>query len=426
MTLNYAIDIAEVPSFQELATVDADGDGIPTDRELARYSEAKALFVREGLEFAIDGRATPIAIAGSSATLGDGQGGLKVVRVEATFHAPLAAGASGLTYRDTNFSSIPGWREVIASATGGAAILASDVPARSLSDELRAYPEEMLTDPPAVATATLRIATEGGNDAPTPAGSPAPEPRTPKGMAERFAALVAESRSTSSMMLALVLAFAFGALHAMGPGHGKTIVTAHLATGGAGRSSALAVGLAVSLMHTASVLALGLVAFAFTRSLSASAVYPWLSLAAGVIVLALGVWLLVTRVRAGRAGKEGAIDHAPHTEHAHHAHVDDARGARMGLAAVAFGGGLLPSPTAVVVLLGAIALERVAFGLALVTAFSAGLAATLALLGVIVVRARSFADRRWDAPRFALLPVASAAVISLVGLWLTVRAVVAL
>ncbi len=93
-----------------------------------------------------------------------------------------------------------------------------------------------------------------------------------------------------------------------------------------------------------------------------------------------------------------------------------------GLAAVALAGGLLPSPTALVVLLGAVALHRVAFGIALVAGFSIGLAAALTAIGILVLRARSFTTNRLGERAGVALPILSAAAIVAVGLYLTARA----
>jgi len=188
-------------------------------------------------------------------------------------------------------------------------------------------------------------------------------------------------------------------------------------------------------------------------------------------VLGLGTWLLRVRMNFRRAGHApthrhapervlvgvGASEHAPadhehdhergHDDDGHypgHDHLDDSGGhdhgfgyhthspaelpagvsvlSRRGLVAIALSGGLLPSPSALVVLLGSIALGRVAFGLTLVAAFSIGLAGALTLVGVAVLRARAYATRRFGSRAGAALPILSAAAITLLGAWLTLRA----
>jgi ABC-type nickel/cobalt efflux system permease component RcnA len=231
-----------------------------------------------------------------------------------------------------------------------------------------------------------------------------------------FADLAAPGALTpTAAVAALLLALGFGALHAMGPGHGKTITAAYL-VGSEGRArQAAGVALAVAGMHTTSVLALGAIVFSVERAFPPERIYPWLGLLSGTLAIALGAGLLATRLARRRRH-----------EHHHHAHRIEARPlSRRGLALLAASGGLLPSPTAVIVLLASITLGRAAFGIALVGAFSVGLAAALALVGILAVSARShLAPRlgRWA----GLLPIGSASAIAATGAFLVVRAAVQL
>jgi nickel/cobalt transporter (NicO) family protein len=191
------------------------------------------------------------------------------------------------------------------------------------------------------------------------------------------------------------------------------------------------VGIAVSLMHTASVLALGAVTLYASRSFPPDRVYPWLGVISGAIVVALGGGLLVVRSRAGKRGEDRWHPHAhPHEhgdERSHqdlHAVPDRAPTSRRGLLALAVSGGILPSPTALVVLLASIALHRLAYGLLLIGMFSVGLAAALTGVGLVALRARSLVSTRLGTRAATLIPIASAAVILMAGLVLTTRAVV--
>jgi nickel/cobalt exporter len=279
-----------------------------------------------------------------------------------------------------------------------------------------------------------------------------------------FAALVRWRLTPLVLIVSLLLAFAFGALHALGPGHGKTITAAYLVGKGAKVRQAVVAGAAVSLMHTASVLVLGLVALVLFHSFPADRVYPWLGLLTGVVALGLGTTLLVIRVRARRRGVHPWHGHshafepavlAPQrelvlagvggsssvsipgddmTSHGHgHRHEHDANGqsyshpssespiTNRGLAALAVSGGILPSPTALVVLTGAIAYHRIAYGLGLILAFSAGLATALMVVAVLALRARSLVAERLGARIGSTLPIASAAVILGFGLFFAAR-----
>jgi len=180
-------------------------------------------------------------------------------------------------------------------------------------------------------------------------------------------------------------------------------------------------------MHTASVLALGLLVVSAERVLPPERIYPWLGLASGLVALALGSWLLISRLHA--AGRLGAKTPEPHEHgsHAHpHAHEDETPLSRRGLAALAVSGGILPSPSALVVLLTSISLGRTILGLVLIAAFSAGLATSLIGVGALAVRARASASRRLPQRVMTWAPVASAAVIAVIGVVLTTRGLIQL
>jgi ABC-type nickel/cobalt efflux system permease component RcnA len=212
------------------------------------------------------------------------------------------------------------------------------------------------------------------------------------------------------------MAFGLGVLHALAPGHGKTLMAAYLVGEGGRVGQAIGVGAAVSAMHTASVMGIGLLVL-WAQSLARPEVaYPWLGLGAGGVALVLGVGLLRARLRAFRA----------QTEHDAHPHVHQAPGyrplSRKGLAAIAVSGGILPSPAALLVLLSAVALHRVAFGLSLIAAFSIGLAAALVAVGVVAIRAKDLVGERFSGRVAGMLPLVSAGAIAFVGLTLTIRA----
>jgi ABC-type nickel/cobalt efflux system permease component RcnA len=156
---------------------------------------------------------------------------------------------------------------------------------------------------------------------------------------------------------------------------------------------------------------------------------PWLSIASGLLVLAVGASLVRQRLETALHGHHHH-DHDHEHEHGHgphtHTHLpsDDMTPSLRNLVALGVSGGLLPCPSALVVMLGAIALGRTAFGLALILAFSVGLAAVLTAIGLALVYARRAFDRLPIDGRFArFAPVASAAIISLAGLALVVEAV---
>lgn len=411
VTIHYVVDFAEIAALEEIAMLDENGDERADDQELASYAELMGRRLLQGVGLAIDGEIVTLATERTSAALRPGQGGLDTLRVEVEFGAPLASPETSIGYVDRNYTSLLGWKEIVAFASGGQGIVSSSVPATSISDELRAYPRERLQTPPQVNGARVVVA-------PGAAGTPPParmDIDTGAGdpFAERFTSLVEGDLSPATIVVALALALVFGAAHALSPGHGKTVMAAFL-VGTEGRARhAVAIGVAISAMHTASVLVLGIITLWASRLLRPERVYPWLSLLAGAIVLALGAWLLRTRIAAR------------HEAGGHHEHSHAAPGVSplswQGLTALGTSGGLLPSPSALVVLLGAIALGRLVFGLALVGAFSIGLAVALALIGLLVIRARSFAQQHLGTRVSTILPVLSAGAIFVVGLFLTGR-----
>ncbi|HXH23282.1 MAG TPA: nickel transporter, partial [Dehalococcoidia bacterium] len=229
--------------------------------------------------------------------------------------------------------------------------------------------------------------------------------RTPGG----FARLVERQDLTPAFVaLSLLAAMAWGATHALGPGHGKTIVGAYLVGSRGTARHALALGLAVTATHTSSVVALGLVTLYASRHAVAEDLYLWLSVASGLLVLAMGAGLFWTRLRAlRRRGSAAAFHHHdhhaghPHGHEAPHHHDHAPAPGWRGLLMIGVSGGLLPCPTAIVVMLGTIALDRIPFGLALIGAFSFGLAAVLTAVGLALVYAR----RLLEAPGLRLQPL---------------------
>jgi ABC-type nickel/cobalt efflux system permease component RcnA len=218
-------------------------------------------------------------------------------------------------------------------------------------------------------------------------------------------------------LVSLAAALFWGAAHALSPGHGKTIVTAYLVgQRGMPRHAAL-LGLIVTITHTIGVFALGLVTLALSQLVVPDRLYPWLNLASGVLVVGIGASVFWARWRHRRAHARG--------DHHHHGHDPDGNGPSLrSLLAVGISGGLLPCPSALVVLLAAISLHRVAFGLLLILAFSAGLALSITGIGLVAVFARrTFRRLSFEGPLLRLLPAASALVILAAGLAMTVRAV---
>lgn len=219
------------------------------------------------------------------------------------------------------------------------------------------------------------------------------------------------------LLLAVLFAALLGAAHAALPGHGKTVMALYLAGRQGRRRDAVIVGGTVTLTHTAGVLVLGLATTAFA-GLAAESVLRWLGVASGVLITVVGVGLLVRGLRHRHAHHHGT-EHEHHHHH-HHRHHDGRRGS---LAALGVAGGLVPSPTALVVLLGAAALGRLWFGIVLIIVYGLGMAAMLTAAGLLLLRAR---DRWAWLGRLTVPAEATASVIIVVGFGLAARAAFAL
>jgi nickel/cobalt exporter len=403
--VDYVVDMAEIPTLQEERTLDLDGDGTRSTQELSAYREGACEDLRKGLDLRVDGVLVPPSARSSQLSFPTGQAGLTTLRLRCLFAAPIRpASAHEVTLEDRNYRDRIGWREVTAVGDG-ATVLRSDVPSESPSDRLRSYPSGV--PPSNVVTASLTFRPGGASLGEQPDLAAAEQ--TSGGLLAGFAARPHLSAGLIALMV--VIAVGVGAVHALGPGHGKSLIGAYLVGADGTLRQAAAFGAAVSVMHTASVLGLGLLVLSAERVLAPERVYPWLGLASGVVALGLGAALLVSRIHALSERRRHGHDH-PHV----HRPLS-----RKGLIALAFAGGILPSPSALVVLLGSVSIGRTWLGLVLIAAFSAGLAASLVAVGAVAIRARHAATGRLPARLMELAPVLSAGCIAVVGVLLTAR-----
>jgi len=527
----YVLDMAEIPAFQEQARIDADRDGQVTDPERDRYAEARVDEIRRNLHLAFDDAPQELRLVRQSLSFPPGQGGLSTLRLEATFEASLPTGAGrvvGLTYRDDNNPGRLGWREIVARpGTPDTTIQQATVPTDDRTDELRSYPEDLLSSPLDVRQARVTFipgaagAVEGARIG---SGS---------GLAARgtdvYAALAAAEDLTPTVILvSLGTALILGAIHALSPGHGKTVVAAYLVGSRGTAQHALFLGATVTATHTAGVYALGFVTLFLSEYILPERLYPFLEVVSGLLVVGIGGWLFATRLSrvlprfmtsmpqrpeddalaqqpahshshihdeqtptANVAAVSQAHGHShsdmdrkvpaqadvyslayaeaqarahdrahrhPHDrehpfadtevhEHGHgrdhshgqgvqththggstHSHLPPGADGQpvtwRSLLALGVSGGLLPCPSALVVLLSAIALHRVGFGLLLIVAFSLGLASVLVGIGLLLVYARGILERFSVGGGVAtrVLPIVSAFLIMLAGLVITLQA----
>jgi nickel/cobalt exporter len=397
--VRYVLDQAEIPTFQER--------GLSRAAILAR----KRSEVTRRLTLAVDGAPRRLVLApGGVLAFRPGQGGLPTTRVILRLHAAVRDPQS-VVLRDATFPGRVGWK-AIRPVPGAGTAVRSSVAANDPTRELTSYPRALLGSPSDVRVATLDVS-PGRGTVVAPGGRHYATTADRSGGTGGLARLLDDGAAGRGMLLLLALAaFGWGALHALSPGHGKTMVAAYL-VGSRGRPrDAVVLGFTVTVAHTIGVFALGLVTLALSAYVLPEDLYPWLNLASGLLVVVVGAAVL--RARA----PEVHVHSRSHGGARHHHHTHDHVSGR-GLLAMGASAGLIPCPTALVVLLGAIAQHQVALGLLLIVAFSAGLATTLTALGVLVVKATHLPMPGRVA---AVLPAVSAIVIVAVGLILTARA----
>ncbi len=430
--VRYVLDQAEIPT---VANRRLDRD------ELGRRIEAE---VAQALTLSVDGRRAVLRPARAGRlSFPDGQAGLETTRFELDLRAPVE-GARRVRLEDRTYDGRVGWKAIVVEPGEGTAVR-SQTPTGDPTRGLRRYPEDLLRSPLDRREASFAVAPGAGTvDAPRSEGGESAT-KTTRGGSEGFAAIFDEAASGEGVLAILLLAaFGWGALHALSPGHGKTMVAAYLVgTRGTARH-ALALGATVTVTHTIGVFALGLVTLALSQYVLPEDLYPWLTLVSGLLVVAVGAGVLRSRIRWARAKRShrhahshehGHLhshdhDHGHSHEHGHshggkhhHHHMPDDLSWR-GLVGMGAAAGLIPCPSALVVLLGAISQHEVALGLLLIVAFSLGLAGTLSALGLAVVYAKRLLPRLDLGGRVAsALPALSALVIVGVGVMLTARAV---
>jgi len=421
--VDLVVDMAEIPTFQAKKDVDAAG---------AAYAPSQCRELVRRVSLSVDDRVVPLRVSESAVAFPPGTAGLPTLRLTCTATAATSGGHQWVVYRDGNYGDRVGWREITAVGDG-VTLSASDVPSSSTSNRLTAYPEDLLKSPLDQRSASLRVV-PGGASAGLPARLEGPVHALPRGVdgpTRAFTSLVArQNLSVGFAALAVLLALGLGALHALAPGHGKTVMAAYLVGEHGGLRQAAVIGLTVTATHTAGVLVLGL-ALSLSAIVAPERLYPWLGLASGAMLAVIGTGLLRRALRARRHVHAHAHGHA---HHHHHGPVDDLPVGTRGLLAMGFAGGLVPTPSALVVLLGAIALGRAWFGVVLVLVYGLGMAAVLTSAGVVLVRARRALDRRRAAAGVSTrlaqlagaLPVATASIIVAVGTMIAARGALAI
>jgi ABC-type nickel/cobalt efflux system permease component RcnA len=381
---------------------------------------------------------------------------LPTTRIELLLTAPLPAQDTAweLTYADSNFADRIGWKEVVVNAPDGIVLLESSAPTEDITNGLRSYPEEIMLDN---TTATIRFEPLGLSGATESVVVPAVENGgggisiTNSETDDRFANLINTQLENPGVIAGVVIYALFaGAAHALTPGHGKTIVAAYLVGSRGTTAHALFLGLTTTVTHTLGVFGVGLITLFASRFILPEQLFPWIGVFSGLLVIAIG-WSLFRGRLAGVTLPEGEAGH-DHGEvefvdgnfvHAHgggaaHTHLPptSAGGISWGsLFALGVSGGLLPCPSALVLMLAAISLQRIGLGLVLILIFSIGLAGVLTAIGIMWVKARDMVNRfsgdggfmsriPYGEQMIRFAPAASAAFITVAGIVITWRALI--
>lgn len=428
LEVDYLLDFAELPAWREIETLDTDHDERVTPPERDRYLDQVASQVLAGLTLVVDGAAVTPTVAGRSLDAPPGQNGLSTLRIALELRAPLPAvtGPRNTSVRihDELYARRDGWRELGALPSPTATLRSSTLPATATgAGPQLAYPVDP-SNPEAVRAAMPRqddatfVFERHPPDA--TAAAPGARPRIAAGGGDpsgrRLAGLLRSvDRTWGFALFALALAFGLGAGHALSPGHGKTLVAAWM-VGDRGRPrDAVVLGFTMAATHTLSVFVLGMFALPLEATIGSDKLLRTLELVAGTLVVGLALVQLPGRWRRWRAGP---VEVAPDAQ------VVAAVPTTRSVVAMGVSGGIVPCPGALVVLLTAVALHRVAFGLGLLVAFSLGLASVLTAIGLSIAYAQRRVTRGLRAPRLMLLvPVLSSAVVLALGALLVARAV---
>lgn len=494
--IRYFIDLAEIPAYQELQQANIPTTAIdPNSDAVVRYLAERGAALGRGLALELNGQPVSLHLVSSAVIFPPGAGGLPTMKMGFVFEAAYPASLSDqersrlrLHLADNNYPGHAGWKEIVAIASAGS-ITSSSVPFSDRSSELSNYPTDLLTSPPQDLEATLTGALPAlPSSAETPqskqtfhtenAGSdrsagvytkpekiqhsPSPNQARPVPTVHEFPAPAASNReglhanrqqtprskfteliqaqnlSAWFLFTAALIAIGLGGLHALEPGHGKTIVAAYLVGSRGTARHAVFLGIIVTVSHTIGVFALGAITLYASRYIVPEQLYPWLGALSGLTIAGLGLYLLLRRV----TGTATDHSHLPGTAHAHWMFWKRPAETSAGpeatrvspppaqsvsvaqLLTLGITGGIIPCPAALIVLLSAFALHRVSLGFFLIVAFSLGLAGVLITFGMLMVYARRFMSRlHVDGPLTRRwLPVASSAFITVLGLMLAIQA----
>lgn len=436
--LREVLDMAEIPTFQESVLIDTNRDGKLSPEELNLYASNLTPLYAANLRLALNGEIIPVRAISTNASLGTGAGDLPTLKIIWDMIADLPAGGETghIVFKNNNYAERQGWNEIVVNHSDGVNVFDSSSYGNGVTDELKNYPQESITAPLAERTVEFSYSTGTTPQNARPLQNRDGQVSTPVEK-DRLAELIAVPELTPAIALfGLLLAFGFGAMHAMSPGHGKTVVGAYLVGSKGTVKHAIFLGLTVTITHTLGVFVIGFITLFASNYILPERLMPFLTFVSGLLVFFIGVTLFKDRLFAVLGWKQESHHHHDEGEHIHedgHSHTHDGSTHTHGgsththlpptdltwrtLLGLGISGGLLPCPSALVLMLSAISLGRIGYGLVLTVVFSFGLAATLTTVGLIflyvgkIFGGTSLSENRL----FKALPVLSAFVIASVG-----------
>ncbi|MCA1624473.1 MAG: sulfite exporter TauE/SafE family protein [Acidobacteria bacterium] len=465
--LRAVLDMAEIPTFQESQTIDSDKDGSLSQNELNAFVEKITPNYIANLQLSIDGQPVELRESTKDISLPMGSGNLPTLKIKWDLIGNLPIENSNIVHQikfeNKNYVERVGWNEIVVGRVSGINIFNSTAFGTGITNELEAYPDENLNAPLTERRAEFSFTSSAIPNNAKPLQNRDGHTSAPVEK-DKFAELINVPEITFPIAIAgLFLAFGFGAMHAMSPGHGKTVVGAYLVGSRGTFKHAVFLGLTVTITHTLSVFALGIVALFASNYILPERLMPFLSFVSGLLVFFIGLTLFKDRLFSALGWKTSSHhhhhhDHADghthhhdehghdhsHGEHSHnhelhshdehphqhahdglththggstHTHLPPENISWRNLLALGVSGGLLPCPSALVLMLSAISLNRIGYGIILTLVFSIGLAATLTAVGLVFLYVGKF----FDSPGLSnnriikALPVFSAFVIACVG-----------
>jgi ABC-type nickel/cobalt efflux system permease component RcnA len=452
--VDLVIDQAEIPTFQERLDLDLDGDATISDDEIDTGRKTECAALSSDLSLTADDAGLPLQLVSAGLSFPPGAGGLSTMRVVCQLSAPLPATlaadhAMRIAFEDRSFAARIGWREITVVGSGASLTPADGTTIRSasISDRLRSYPADRIATPlddrsvavdivaggpvlpptvvnDATAVASVAASAPALRSDPVPAAA-VPAAAVPGGVTGGEVPAIFRTADLTPLVLFLsvMTAVALGAGHAVTPGHGKTVMAAYLVGTRGTPAHAVGLGLSVSLSHTVGILVLAGIVVGASDVLPPDLVVRAAPIVAAVSIAVIGGWMLYGEWRRRRVAREHGHATTHEREHLHgrgHAHehdgatdshdgatdshdgVTDTAGHRhppiagritwRSLFVLGLAGGLIPSTSALLILLGSIAAGRPAFGFVLVVAFGFGMAAVMSGVGLATVVARDRLD----------------------------------